>query len=138
MDRGQCKLYYATLKSYGVVLSYNSINPMTVIPYATLTLHITRLHIFKICVCSFWLWFWYYPWGRINCLIRSNAYQLLYIYVYIYIHIYIHTYMYIHMYTHIYISAYAYESLSLSLHIYMYIYIYIRGPRPLAAAERPI
>ena len=46
MDRGHCKLYYATLKSYGVVVSYNSINPMTVILYyGILTLHITRLHI---------------------------------------------------------------------------------------------
>ena len=46
MDRGQCKLYYATLKSYGVVVSYNSINPMTVmLYYAILTFDITRLHI---------------------------------------------------------------------------------------------
>ena len=54
MDTGQCKLYYVTLKSYGVaVVPYNSINPMTVILYATLTFHITTLHNLKMSIYAF-------------------------------------------------------------------------------------
>ena len=40
----QGKLYYATLKSYGVVVPYNSLNPMTVILYAKFTFQAISLN----------------------------------------------------------------------------------------------